>query len=156
MHVRIEGSKDIQCMNLFDSWTMLLCALLLLSLCAFLSSAVVCEDQSVLHGIWSSESTHSCVCALREWPHASTHCGWLCMGTSHTISHACCPILLRVLTSFCIPNNPPPHTHTHTHSVPDWSTQMAVHHSVFSGQVLGGVFLPPQSVYTTEVSTVCD
>ena len=30
---------------------LLLCALLLLSLCAFLSNAVVCEDQSVLHGI---------------------------------------------------------------------------------------------------------
>ncbi len=29
---------------------LLLCALLL-SFCAFLSSAVVCEDQSVLHGI---------------------------------------------------------------------------------------------------------
>ncbi len=27
------------------------CPALLLSLCAFLSSAVVCEDQSVLHGI---------------------------------------------------------------------------------------------------------
>ncbi len=54
---------------------LLLCALLLLSFCAFLSSAVVCEDQSVLHGIWSSESTHSCVCALREWP--TIHTLWV-------------------------------------------------------------------------------
>ena len=38
-------------------------------------------------------------------------------GGEHLIPyHAYCPILLRVLTSFCIPNKPHPLTHTHTHT----------------------------------------
>ncbi len=44
--------------------------------------------------------------------------------------------------------DPPPPTHTHTHNLIDPSspTPLAVHHSVCYGQLLGGVFLPPQSV----------
>ena len=86
--------KALWSCSMFDVWEFILrTAVVVCSVVidAFLSSAVVCEDQSVLHGIWSSESTHSCVCALREWP--TIHTLWVTVHVNisyHTLIGRLC------------------------------------------------------------------